>query len=266
MSSINKAISEIFTIEEMANSNQWLNRIHPLVKLALTIGYIATVVSCDKYQIVPLLQLAVYPLVSFIICDYSFKEALYRLRVVLPIVCCVGIFNPFFDRQILLSIGGIAISGGVLSMVSLMIKGILTVLASYLLVASTPVEKLCYALRMVHVPKIMVTQLLLIFRYINVLLDEVHRLTQAYSLRAPGQKGVHISAWGSLVGQLLLRTIDRADNIYESMCLRGYNGEFYFGKKIGWSIRDLLFLVIWVGVFAGARLFPVFQMVGSLFR
>ena len=266
MSSINKAISEIFTIEEMANSNQWLNRIHPLVKLALTIGYIATVVSCDKYQIVPLLQLAVYPLVSFIIFDYSFKEALYRLRVVLPIVCCVGIFNPFFDRQILLSIGGIAISGGVLSMVSLMIKGILTVLASYLLVASTPVEKLCYALRMVHVPKIMVTQLLLIFRYINVLLDEVHRLTQAYSLRAPGQKGVHISAWGSLVGQLLLRTIDRADNIYESMCLRGYNGEFYFGKKIGWSIRDLLFLVIWVGVFAGARLFPVFQMVGSLFR
>lgn len=264
MSKINKAIAEIHTIEQMANDNQWLNEVHPLVKFVLTILYIATIVSCSKYQIVPLLQLAIYPIVLFILCDYSLKEALYRLRIVLPIVCCVGILNPFFDREVVATIGNIAVSGGVISMVSLMMKGILTVFASYLLVASTTIEKLCYALRVIHVPKMMVTQLLLIYRYITVLLSEVRRLTQAYALRAPGQKGVHFSAWGSLVGQLLLRSIDRADMIYESMCLRGYQGEFYYGKKVHWSWKDTVYLIIWIGIIGVCRLFPVFEFVGGL--
>ena len=66
-----------------------------------------------------------------------------------------------------------------------------------------------------------------------VLLDEVSAMTQAYSLRAPGQKGIHISAWGTFLGQLLLRTMDRADDLYEAMMLRGFSGEFHYaaGKR-----------------------------------
>ena len=42
----------------------------------------------------------------------------------------------------------------------------------------------------------------------------------AYALRAPGEKGIHFRAWGSLLGQLLLRSVDRAQLVYESMLLR----------------------------------------------
>ena len=41
-----------------------------------------------------------------------------------------------------------------------------------------------------------------------------------------GQKGIHISVWGSFLGQLLLRSMDRAQALYESMELRGFCGEF----------------------------------------
>lgn len=63
-----------------------------------------------------------------------------------------------------------------------------------------------------------------VYRYISVLLAETQRVVQAYELRAPGQKGIHFKVWGSLMGQMLLRSMDRAEVIYESMCLRGFVG------------------------------------------
>lgn len=264
MSKLNDAIYEIDHLSEIAQQDQWINCIHPLVKFLLTILYIFIVVSFPKYNVSGLLSMAMYPLILFIVSDLSFKDALHRLRIVLPLVCVVGILNPFFDREVYSTIGSFQVTGGMLSMITLMGKGIFTVLASYILIATTTIEKICYAMRLNHVPKIMVTQILLIYRYIRVLLSEVKRITQAYSLRAPNQKGIHFKAWGSLVGQLLLRSMDRADIVYESMCLRGYNGEFDYGS-ISFQKSDAIYLIFWVALFIVCRLFPVFEWVGGLF-
>ena len=53
---------------------------------------------------------------------------------------------------------------------------------------------------------------------------ETDKTLLAYSLRAPGQKGIFIKTWGTLVGSMMLRSIDRAVNVYESMMLRGFKG------------------------------------------
>lgn len=68
-------------------------------------------------------------------------------------------------------------------------------------------KKTLAALRMLRIPQILVTQLLLIYRYLTLLLKQADEIAQAYSLRAPQQNGLHISVWGSLVGQLLLRWV-----------------------------------------------------------
>lgn len=150
-------------------------------------------------------------------------------------------------------------------MLTLMLKGIFAVLASYLLVATTTLEQICYALQLLHVPRIIVTQLLLTGRYLTLLLAEVNRTTQAYALRAPNQKGVHYKVWGSLTGQLLLRSIDRANELYESMALRGYTGDFgYLGAHTRIRWQDLAYLVIWCAVFAVVRKVPVILWVGRL--
>ncbi len=252
-------------MSEMAEQDQWMNSVHPLVKLCLTVFYIFVVVSFHKYDLPGVMSMAVYPLILFMLADLSVKEALYRLRVVLPVVCIVGIFNPLLDREIVCHVGSVGLSGGVLSMLSLMVKGVHTVLASYLLIATTSIEKICYAMRLLRVPKMIVTQILLIYRYITVLLSEAKRITQAYALRAPGQKGVRFEAWGSLVGQLLLRSMDRADNVYESMCLRGYCGEFALDERSRFGAKDAAFLIAWSAVFVLFRIFPVFRMVGAWF-
>jgi cobalt/nickel transport system permease protein len=265
MSKFTKALYEMEHISQMAELDQWMNRIHPLVKFLLTIGYIFTVVSFPKYDLLGVVSMVVYPLILFLLADLSIKDAIYRLRVVLPVVCIVGIFNPFFDREIVTYIGSIGISGGVVSMLSLLVKGILTVLASYLLIATTSIEKICYAMRLLHIPKLLVTQILLIYRYMSVLLSEAKRITQAYALRAPGQKGIRFQAWGSLVGQLLLRSMDKADNVYESMCLRGYQGEFPLDEAYAFRVKDALFFLVWCAVFVLFRIFPVFYIIGAWF-
>lgn len=265
MNKMNRAIHEIQTMDSMAKRDQWVNRIHPLVKLFITVFYIAVVVSFPKYELTGLLGMCIYPLLLFQTAELSFGEALRRLRIVLPLVCVVGIWNPFFDRAVWFYIGNVPVTGGMISMISLMMKGIFTVLAAYLLIATTSIEKICYALRLLHIPKIFVTQVLLIYRYITVLLAETEQMSQAYALRAPGQKGIHYKVWGTFIGQLLLRSMDRAEELYESMCVRGYRGEFYFACRQGVHARDIVYLLIAVAGILIFRLLPVFELVGSLF-
>ena len=162
-----------------------MNRVHPLVKFILTIGYIVVAVSFPKCDLIGLLGMAVYLIAGFLLAELSFGKCLRRLQVVLPLVCMVGLANPFFDR-IAVWIGGFCIRTGVISMFTLMLKGIFAVRASYLLIATTTLEQICYALQLLHVPQVMLTG-----RYLTVLLAEVNRTTQAYALRAPNQKGVH---------------------------------------------------------------------------
>lgn len=266
MSKIQEAISQIEQLNSLNQRDQWVNAINPLVKLSLTIIYIVTVVSFDRYMINGLLVMVIFPLFMFIIGDLSIKDCIYRLRHILPVVCIVGIFNPLFDREIVYyTQSGLGISGGWLSMVSLLIKGVLTVLSAYLLVATTSIEDICYALSRIHMPKIIVSIILLIYRYLFLMFREAEKVTIAYKLRAPGQKGIHISAWGSLVGQMLLRSMDRATYVYESMELRGFTGTFPGSKKLRIKISDICFLLIWIGIFYLIRHTNLVDIIGGMF-
>lgn len=254
MSKIAGAVREIHHMDEIAARDTWLNHIHPLVKLITTILYIVATVSFGKYALAGVLLMAVYPAALFILGELSFKDALRKIWIVLPLVCFVGVFNPVFDRIPILKLGDFVITTGMISMITLILKGILCVLASYLLVATTGIEKICYALRILHIPSILVTEILLAYRYISVLLGEAGRIIDAYSLRAPGQKGVHFKVWGPFAGQLLLRSMDRASAVYESMTLRGYCGEFYYGERKMPEWRDFIYFLVWAVIFAGVKL------------
>lgn len=265
MSKVASAVREIESLDDQARRHTLVNDIHPAVKLFVTVVYLILVVSWNRYQMVGILGMAIYPFVMFELTGLSFSQALSRLRIVLPLVCVVGIFNPFFDREIVATLFGIQVSGGVLSMVTLMLKGVLTVLASYLLIATTTVDKICYGMRCFHIPKIIVTEFMLICRYISVLGREADRLMQSYHLRAPGQKGIHYRAWGSVIGQLLLRSMDRAEVVYQSMLLRGFRDEFRMAGETKLVRNDYIYLLGFTVILVVLRTVPVFEIIGGLF-
>ena len=265
MDKLSKARSELREIDALAAEDSPIHRIHPLCKLLVTVLYIIVVVSFPKYDFSGLIVMLLYPVLLFQITGIPVRLCFHKLRFVLPLVLAVGIVNPFLDRSPLLFLGGIAISGGVVSMLVLMMKGVFSLMASFLLIATTSIDALCAALRKIHVPAIITTLLLLTYRYIGVMLEEVSVMTQGYSLRAPGQKGIHISAWGSFLGQLLLRSMDRAGELYNSMLLRGFKGNFFYADVPPCRLSGLVYTLLCTAFFLCARELNLSALLGSLF-
>lgn len=265
MNKAEKAWMTIKSMDELASRQSPLHRLSSLSKLILTLVYIILIVSFDKYDFMRLFVMMVFPVIGYTVSGISLRLCFYRLRFVLPLVLAVGIFNPIFDRQPLMAVGSLVISGGTVSMITLMMKGVFSLMMTFLLAATTTIEALCQALRRLHVPRMITALFLLTFRYISVLLRETAVMTEAYSLRAPGQRGLHVSAWGSFLGQLLLRSMDRAGELYDSMTLRGFDGSFYdvaVRRSEKWS---LMVTFIGLALMVTTRFADVAAGLGGLF-
>ncbi|MBE6990096.1 MAG: cobalt ECF transporter T component CbiQ [Ruminococcaceae bacterium] len=265
MNKMERSLRELREMDTLAAGDSPIHRLCPLVKLLTTIAYIITVVSFGKYDLAGIAVMVLYPVLLFQLSGIPVSTCFYKLRFVLPLVMAVGLFNPLFDRTPLLTVGTLTISSGAVSMLTLMTKGVLCLMASFLLMATTSIDALCAAMRRLHLPGMLVTLLLLTYRYVGVMTEELAVMTDAYHLRAPGQRGIHRSAWGSFLGQLLLRSMDRAGELYTGMQLRGFRGEFHYAAAAPCTPGDAVYLIICAGAFLLCRLVNVAQLLGSLF-
>jgi len=265
MNAARKAYAEIKEIDELVLGDSPVHRLSPLSKLAVTFIYILTVVSFNRYDITGLFVMVLVPVIGYQASGIPVSKCFSKLWPVMPMVCAVGLFNPLFDREIMLYVGPLAVSGGVISMLTLMMKGVFCVMASFLLVATTPIDEICRALRQIRIHRMFISLLLLTYRYITVLLNEAAVMTDAYHLRAPRQKGIQFSAWGSFLGQLLLRSMDRTQELYESMVMRGFEGEFHYARTRAASAYSVPFALICSAAVVLMRFYNISAALGSLF-
>jgi len=254
MSKIVDSIYNIRQLDDLARKDTAIHRIHPVPKLLVTIVYLIVVTSFGRYEISGLFPLVIYPMVLVLLAEIPAAVIFKRLLMVEPLIIGIGILNPLFDPR------------GWITFASIMIKCGLTVTACLVLVSTTGLDKIAQALRKLKVPGIFVLQFVLTFRYISLLIEELARMVRAYSLRAPQQKGVRLKDSGSFVGQLLLRTYDRAQRVYDSMKLRGFAGDYrsYAKTRVTWD--DIIFLLSWISFFIIARLFDIPGLLGSVFK
>lgn len=263
MSRLSQVQYDLRHLDELSRRGIGFSRIHPVVQLIITLIFIIIAVSYDAGEITGLLPLILFPSTLFIVNEIPLKPILIRLAFGFPFIIGVGILNPIFDRQQIL-IGTMTLARGWLTFFSIVIKGVLTISAALLLLSSCGLPKLAKSLRILKVPKLIVLQLLLTYRYLTVLLEEVARTLTAYALRAPGQKGIGYKAWGSLAGQLLVRTFDRAERIYQAMRLRGFEGDFPDEPMDGIKPSDIFYGLFWTFYFLLARWINIPQFLGGL--
>ena len=225
MANLEVAWENLKRLDNLATRNTVIQRLHPVVKLLTALVFIITVASFRKYDLVPLLPLILYPIVLITLGELPWRFLLKSILLALPFILFIAIFNPLLDRATIFQLGQLSVSGGWVSFLTLMLRFALTVIAALTLVATSGLNEIGAALLKLKVPKPFVLQLLLLYRYLNVLIAETIRSIQAYSLRSLSSKGLAFRVWGSLIGQLLLRTVDRAQRIYHAMLCRGFNGE-----------------------------------------
>lgn len=264
MSKLTDSFYNIRLLDDLARKDTVIHRLHPLIKLLTTAVYLIVVVSFGKYEISRLIPFIFYPVLLFSLAELPVAPLLKRVLFVEPLIIGIGILNPILDTQPVM-LGSIAISRGWVTFLSIFIKCGLTVTVGILLIATTGMDRLASALRMLKVPKIFVLQLLLTYRYISLLIQETSRMLRAYSLRAPGQKGIHSSIWGSFAGLLILRTYDRAQRVYDAMSLRGFTGEYHTGDNDKIGLFDFVYLAGWSLFFIAARFYNIPMLIGELF-
>ncbi len=253
-------------MEDLAARNIWLNRLDPLAKLMVTIGFLVAAVSFDKYEIEGLLPLLLYPVIVVSAAEIPVRPLLKRILPVLPLIAGVGLFNPLFDpgRTVVL---GITLSSGWISLAALLIKGCLTVFSALLLAASTSMEEIGNALRRLRLPRLFVLQFTLTFRYIALFIEEAARAWTAYSLRAPGHRGIGRRAWGPLLSRMVLVTVERAQRVYDAMKLRGFDGDYHAvikSRPPQWVWKSLFYTTGWLGFFILVRLVNIPKWLGGL--
>ena len=240
---IKSKIQEIYKLEQLSGGGSAVHRRHSSVKLVSAVIFIILVVSFDRAEFGRLVPFVFYPVVLMALSGTPWPIVLKRVALALPFALLAGISNVIFDRAAALTLAGIVISAGVVSFFSILFKTFLCVTAVLLLVAVTPFSQLTGQLRRMHVPDIFVTLFEMIYRYIGVLLEEASSMYTAYMLRSTEHKGLQMRHMGSFVGQLLIRSFDRAERVYAAMKCRGYPGGALKSVRMPIIAPDVVFLI-----------------------
>lgn len=254
---IKSALFDIRHTDLLVLQDTCIHKLDPRAKVVVTSAFILTVVSYDKYTISGLIPLVLYPILLLAVSGLPIRILFKAWLPALPFAVGLGIFNPIFDREIIVNLGLISISGGWISFASILLKLMLTLSAAVILIATTRFDALCFALNRFGIPKAITTQLVLLYRYVFVLVDQASRMVNAWSLRSFGKRKLSINVFSSLIGHLLVRSLDRAHRIYWAMVSRGFNGEIRLFRPLAFRWSDFLFVAGWVGFFVSVRLYNI---------
>lgn len=264
MYSIGSAVLDLKCLDLMAKGDSTIHRLDARAKVLVTLVFILCVVSHKRYELTALFPFFIFPFVMIPLAGLPPLFILKKIILICPIVLVVGIFNPFFDREILLQLGPLGISGGWISFASILTRSILTVGAAFILVGVTGFTAVCQALERMGLPQVLTVQLLFLYRYIFVLTEESDRASRARELRSCGKKGLGINSFGSLTGHLLLRTWQRAERIHSAMLSRGFTGVFHVQRQQGFGASEILFVLGWSTLFIILRLQNVSHYLGRM--
>lgn len=250
-------------LDTLSYQDTVIHRLDPRTKLSATVLFIVTVVSFPKHEVAGLFPFFFFPVLFFSLGDIPVKFIMKKVLLVSFFAFFIGIFNPLFDRQPMYVFYGVTVSGGWVSFLSIMLKFFLTITSALLLIATTSFPGICRALQKFGIPDIFISQLLFLYRYIFVLVEEAMKVVRARDMRSFGKRGKEIKAFTGIVGTLFLRTVERAERIYLAMLSRGFSGTLHTIKPYGLTGADAIFLAL---TFTALCLFRGHDVVGAMGR
>lgn len=264
MPSLEEGLYDLGRLDQLAYADTPVHTIDPRAKVVTTIVFLVCVVSFDKYAVLAMLPLAIYPLFLAMDADLPLRFLGRKLLAVAPFAIVIGMFNPLLDQEVVVQIGRFAITGGWLSFFSILLRFALTTMAALVLIATTSFTGVCMALEKLGMPDVLVTQLLLLYRYIFVLGEETMRLARARALRSFGDRGLGMRVYSQMLGSLLLRTYARAQRIYQAMLARGFDGSVRVMRTLHFTARDTVFMLGWSTALVLMRVYNVPLILGDL--
>lgn len=255
---------DIGRLDRLSYGETFMHRLDPRAKVIGTVLFLLTVISFPKYEIAALAPFFLYPALYFAVGEIPVRFIVKKMIIVSPFAIFIGMFNPVLDTRTTAVLFGLSVSAGWISFASILMKFALTVSAALLLIATTSFSGVCHALRRLGFPALFVSQLLFLYRYLFVLMEETMRIIRARDMRSFGKRGTGLRVFARLIGILFLRTVDRAERVYYAMLSRGFRGDMPALKRSRMVLPDLLFLGTIAASLGVLRFFPVTEGIGRI--
>ena len=150
-----------------------------------------------------------------------------------------------------------------MKMANLMLKAMGAVSALYLMTLSTPSGEIISVMRKVHVPKLFVELMSMIYRYIFVIMETQKKMKDSAESRLGYvDYKTAIKSFTGTASNLLVVSLKKANAYYDALVSRGYNGELLFlERKKALDTEQIVlgcsYILLMCGVFFASRIPPV---------
>jgi cobalt/nickel transport system permease protein len=232
-------------IDKYSELKSPIHEITPGVKIAVFLLFIIMIVLAPPSKMgqfagfLAMLSVAVF--ISKVPPLYILKRSL----LVLPFVVFVAVTAPFQSHNPYKDYFAV-----------IFLKSWLSAAALTLLSATTAFPDFLKGMESLKVPKIMITLLSFMYRYVFVLMDEVMRMETARDSRYfGGHYRRQVKAYAGMIGSLFIRTYERAERVYQCMAARGFNGRMNSLNRFELSQYDAIFALFFVASICGVKIF-----------
>jgi cobalt/nickel transport system permease protein len=214
-----------------------IHQLDSRVKLVLVIAFILTTALTPPGAWPVYVLLLALALAAEMLSELGIRYFLKRSLLAVPFVLAAlpVLFTMEGPPLATLPFGLVITTTGLERFISVALKSWISIQMAVLLASTTPFPAILVAMRALHLPRLLVAIIGLMWRYLFVMADEALRLIRARQARSgeselAGRKVGGSLAWrgrvtGGMAGNLFLRSLERSDRIYNAMLSRGYDGE-----------------------------------------
>jgi cobalt/nickel transport system permease protein len=231
---------------EYIKGDSLIHKFDPRIKVLYALLF--SVVIALQNELVPSLIGLLISIVLVIIAQIKFREIINRLLIVDEFILLLWVVLPLtYPGEPLVKILGLKISQqGIQFTLLLTIKanGIMLILIS--LIATSSIFDIVHSLLHLKIPEKLVFLFFLVYRYTWVLNDEYEKIMRATKARGFRLRNdIHTyRAIAYIVGSLLVKSYNRAENLYRAMVCRGFAGKFWLIDHFKFRFIDLVGAII----------------------
>lgn len=237
-------------IDKYSNLNSVIHRLDPRVKLLLSFFLLVLISAAANIKLFGLYLAVVGILI--IVSKVPIGFYVKKLLLVTPLALILAVFiylSYLFQHKIAFSVETFSRYYPVYDRLGLLAAKIyLSMLVITLLVSCTSFNDLLWGLRKFKFPQVVTTLSKLVYTYIFIFIDELHRTLRAYKSRTPVRRISRVNVYGSIAAGILLRSMDRSDYIYRAMVSRGFTGEFPEGNSNRFKFIDLTAVIFFLAI------------------
>lgn len=213
-----------------------MRKINPGIKMLLAAGTLLLTVGADRL-ILSLFVMLTMSGITLIVGRTPVKVYIHYMSVPVMLMLVSGFMiaaqfshSAVGEWNIDLSMFFICFTReSIFQSVKVLCKSFAGVSALYMMSFSTPVNEMILVLQKLHIPRLIVELMGLIYRYIFILYDVAERMQVAAKARLGYRSFVQsLRTFAAIAGNLFLISLKKANAYYDALLARGYDGKIEF--------------------------------------